>query len=108
MNRPPEFSVVIPTYNRLDYLKQALSSVWAQTFTDYEIIVVDDGSNDGTREYLHGLRSKLRILSQPNSGPGAARNIGLREAQGDYIALLDSDDLPAGSFTAVRVASYGR
>src|ERR1019366_7503629 len=93
MSQRPKFSIIIPTYNRLDYLKQALRSVWAQTFTDYEIIVVDDGSNDGTREYLNGLWSKLRILSQPNSGPGAARNVGIREAQGEYIALVDSDDL---------------
>jgi GT2 family glycosyltransferase len=93
MSRAPKFSIVIPTYNRLDFLKQALSSVWTQAYTDYEVIVVDDGSNDGTGEYLHDLRSKLRILSQPNGGPGAARNIGMREAHGEYIAFLDSDDL---------------
>jgi len=91
--RPPKFSVVIPTYNRLGFLKQALSSVWIQTFADCEVIVVDDGSNDGTHEYLLHLGNKVRVIKQANSGPGAARNCGVREARGDYIAFLDSDDL---------------
>src|SRR5262245_34837999 len=89
----PKFSVVIPTYNRLDFLKQTLSSVWNQTFADYEVIVVDDGSNDGTHDYLLDLDNKVQVVRQANSGPGAARNCGVRKARGDYIAFLDSDDL---------------
>src|SRR5438876_12128731 len=60
---------------------------------DYEVIVVNDGSNDGTQAYLRGLGEKVRVIRQANCGPGAARNIGVREARGDYVALLDSDDL---------------
>ena len=93
MSRGPRFSVVIPTHNRLDFLKQALSSVWTQTFTDYEVVVVDDGSTDGTRDWLAAQGKRIRAIRQPNRGPGAARNFGAREAQGNYVALLDSDDL---------------
>jgi glycosyltransferase involved in cell wall biosynthesis len=88
----PLFSIVIPTYNRLDLLKEALASVWAQTFTDYELIVVDDGSTDGTAEWLQG-QPRVRMLRQPNRGPGEARNLGARDAKGEYLACLDSDDL---------------
>jgi hypothetical protein len=87
------FSVVIPTYNRGHLLPRTLESVWRQRFRDYEIVVVDDGSNDGTHEYLQEFGNKVRFIRQANMGPGAARNIGVQEARGDYIALLDSDDL---------------
>jgi glycosyltransferase involved in cell wall biosynthesis len=93
MIQRPIFSIVIPTYNRLDLLKRALSSVWGQRREDYEVIVVDDGSTDGTREWLLTQDKRVRAITQENSGPGAARNIGIREARGDYVALLDSDDL---------------
>jgi glycosyltransferase involved in cell wall biosynthesis len=93
MDRTPRFSVVIPTYNRLDFLKHALSSIWAQTFTDYEVIVVDDGSTDATGEWLASHGGPVRVFEQPNRGPGSARNVGAREARGDYVAFLDSDDL---------------
>lgn len=86
------FSVVIPTYNRAALLRRALGSVWRQTFTDFEVIVVDDGSIDGTVEYLRTLGGRVRWLSQPNAGPGAARNLGARAASGEYVAFLDSDD----------------
>jgi glycosyltransferase involved in cell wall biosynthesis len=88
-----EFSVVIPTYNRLNLLKQAVSSVWAQTHTDYEIIVADDGSTDGTVEWLAAQGERVRAITQANRGPGAARNLGTREARGKYVAFLDSDDV---------------
>jgi len=87
------FSVVIPTYNRLPFLPSALDSVLRQRFTDYEIIVVDDGSEDGTRDYLQRQKDRLRILRQSNRGPGAARNLGANEARGEYVAFLDSDDV---------------
>jgi glycosyltransferase involved in cell wall biosynthesis len=93
MRRAPGFSVVIPTYNRLEFLKQALSSVWAQSHSDYEIIVVDDGSTDGTKDYLDRLGSRVKVLCQPNRGPSAARNLGVKQAIGNYIAFLDSDDI---------------
>jgi glycosyltransferase involved in cell wall biosynthesis len=87
------FSVVIPTYNRAELLRIALDSVLAQTFTDYEVIVVDDGSTDGTWEQLQALGSRIHVLHQQNAGPGAARNLGVAQARGDYVAFLDSDDL---------------
>lgn len=87
------FSVIIPTYNREMLLREALGSVFAQTCTDYEVIVVDDGSTDGTTEYARSLGDRIRLLQQPNRGPGAARNRGAAAAQGTYLAFLDSDDL---------------
>jgi glycosyltransferase involved in cell wall biosynthesis len=91
--RAPFFSVIIPTYNRAPLLKEALDSVFAQEFTDYEVIVVDDGSTDGTLEMLRGYGSRIQVLTQRNSGPGAARNLGSVIAKGEYLAFLDSDDV---------------
>lgn len=88
-------SVVIPTYNRLSYLREALQSVFTQTRPADEIIVVDDGSSDGTAEALADFVSTvpLRIISQQNAGQAAARNRGILAAQGTWVAFLDSDDL---------------
>ena len=88
-------SVVVPVYNRRELVARALESVSAQTFTDWELIVVDDASTDGTWEYLRSAwdRAPVRLLRQRvNSGVSAARNTGIGAARGDWIALLDSDD----------------
>lgn len=87
------FSVIIPTFNRLEFLRATLESVWSQSCTDYEVIVVDDGSTDGTAEYLESLGKRIILIRQDHQGPGAARNAGGTAAQGQYLALLDSDDL---------------
>jgi Glycosyl transferase family 2 len=87
------FSVVIPTYNRAHLVRETLESVFAQEFKDYEVIVVDDGSTDGTQDYLKSSENRITVLTQPNRGPGAARNLGARHAKGEYLAFLDSDDL---------------
>ncbi len=87
------FSIVIPAYNRCALLAKALDSVWAQRFTDYEVIVVDDGSTDGSVEYLESLGSRIRLVRQANQGAGVARNAATRIASGDYLAFLDCDDL---------------
>ena len=90
----PRVSVIIPTYNRLDYVQEAIDSVLAQTYTDYELIVVDDGSTDGTGDTLKArYGDRIRYLWQENQGWPAARNHGVSIAQGEYIAQLDSDDL---------------
>lgn len=89
----PFFSVIIPTYNRLPLLRQTLESVWAQRFTDCEVIVVDDGSTDGTLSHLQSFGERVRVITQPNRGPGVARNAGAAAAAGSYLAFLDSDDL---------------
>jgi glycosyltransferase involved in cell wall biosynthesis len=93
MSSPPLFSVIIPTYDRLELLKRTLQSVKEQSFSDYEIVVVDDGSKDGTREWLAENGSWLREIRQSNEGPGVARNAGVRTAIGEYCAFLDSDDI---------------
>jgi hypothetical protein len=89
----PFFSVIIPTHNRAELLDVCLSSVFAQQRTDYEVIVVDDGSTDRTADVLAGYGSRVRVLHQDNRGPGAARNTGVRAASGQYLAFLDSDDV---------------
>src|SRR3954453_7371445 len=87
------FSVIIPAHNRVGLIGQTLKSIWAQSFTDFEVIVVDDGSIDGTVEFLRSLKEHVTVLSQRNRGPGAARNLGASHAKGEYLAFLDSDDL---------------
>jgi cellulose synthase/poly-beta-1,6-N-acetylglucosamine synthase-like glycosyltransferase len=87
------FSVIVPTFNRVDLLFGTLESVFGQRSTDFEIIVVDDGSTDGTMKYLQSLGEHVRIFQQPNRGAGPARNLGARHAHGRYLAFLDSDDL---------------
>ena len=89
----PLFSVIIPTYNRALLLERALKSVWRQSFGDFEVIVVDDGSTDATREVLARHASQAVCLRQDNRGPSTARNLGLQYATGEYIAFLDSDDI---------------
>ncbi len=89
----PLVSVIIPTYNRAEYLAEALNSVLAQTYADLEIFVVDDGSTDGTQEAVARYGSKVTYIRQDNLGVCAARNNALRQARGEYIAFLDDDDL---------------
>ncbi|MGQ0634359.1 MAG: glycosyltransferase [Planctomycetaceae bacterium] len=90
--RRPHVSVVIPTYNYGRFVRGAVESVLAQTFRDFEVIVVDDGSRDDTRERLAPLSDEIRYVYQENSGLSAARNRGIAEARGEFVALLDSDD----------------
>ncbi|HSK63862.1 MAG TPA: glycosyltransferase family A protein [Pyrinomonadaceae bacterium] len=89
----PTFSVIIPVYNRSSFLAATLDSVWRQTFTDYEVIVVDDGSTDDTPAQLAELGERVTVIRQANAGPGVARNNGAKHAKGTYLAFLDSDDL---------------
>jgi glycosyltransferase involved in cell wall biosynthesis len=88
----PEVSVVIPAYNAGHYVPAAVESVLAQTMTDHEVIVVDDGSTDDTAETMTRFGSRVRYLRQANQGVAAARNTGIAEAHGRYIAFLDADD----------------
>jgi len=89
----PLVSVIIPTYNRADLVRQAVASVKAQTCQDFEIVVVDDGGTDGTCEVLSAER-ELRVLRHPGRrGVAAARNTGAAAARGEWLAFLDSDDL---------------
>ena len=91
----PLISVIIPAYKLAPYIGETLASVFAQTFTDYEVIVINDGSPDTVEleRALEDFRDRIRYLKQENLGAGAARNTGLRAARGEFIAFLDGDDL---------------
>lgn len=93
------FSVIIPLYNKADYVRKTVDSVLGQTFQGFELLVVDDGSTDGSVEKLADCRNeRLRIISQPNAGVSTARNNGAKHARFDYILFLDADDWWHGDF----------
>lgn len=87
-----EVSVVIPAYNSARFVSEAIDSALSQSFKPLEVIVVDDGSRDGTRSVIERYGDKVRYIYQSNAGPAAARNKGVREAKSEWIAFLDSDD----------------
>lgn len=89
----PRISVVIPCYNGERFLAETLGSIDAQTYPVAEVIVIDDGSTDGSAEFVRRWGGKTRLIQQPNQGESVARNRGIAEATGDWIALLDADDL---------------
>jgi glycosyltransferase involved in cell wall biosynthesis len=89
----PLVSVVIPTYNRWPMVDEAVASVLAQNYKDFEVIVIDDGSEDGTIEQLGKYGTRIRLFSESRRGVAAARNSGVRQSTGRYVAFLDSDDL---------------
>ncbi|HWN97238.1 MAG TPA: glycosyltransferase family A protein [Methylomirabilota bacterium] len=88
----PFFSVIIPAFNRATLIRETLDSVLGQDFKDFEVIVVDDGSTDGTAEIARNY-SNVIVVTQANAGPGEARNVGVKHARGEYLAFLDSDDV---------------
>jgi len=102
----PLVSVVIPTYNRAASIGEALDSVLAQTYPAMEIIVVDDGSTDDTRQILMQRYPQVRYFHQENGGVSRARNRAIREARGEFIAFLDSDDLWLPDKTEKQVACF--
>lgn len=87
------FSVVIPIYNKADTVLETVQSVLAQHYENWEIIVVDDGSQDDLEEALSSVRANIRLIHQENAGVAAARNRGIRESTGEYICFLDADDI---------------
>lgn len=89
----PSASVIIPTYNSAEFLTQAVQSILDQTYRNFEVIVVDDGSTDGTENFLRPFDGRIQYLYQENRGPSAARNAGITAAKGEYICFLDADDL---------------
>ncbi|MEZ2303521.1 MAG: glycosyltransferase family 2 protein [Microcoleus sp.] len=105
-NSTPRVSVIIPAYNGDRYIVQAVESVISQTYTSWEIIIVDDGSTDDTRQVLQPYLDRIRYVYQQNQGVAAARNCGIREAQGQFIAFLDQDDFLLSDKLAAQVALF--
>lgn len=93
MNKTPKVSVVIPAYNAVRFISATIDSVLLQSFQDYEILAVDDGSTDNTKEILEAYGDKIRYLPKRNGGVSSARNFGINSAKGKYIAFLDADDV---------------
>lgn len=96
MGSPPKISIVSTVYNTGPFLEQAVRSILAQTFSDFELLLIDDGSSDGSGplcDVLAAQDERIRVFHQPNSGPASARNKGLDNARGAYIGFVDSDDL---------------
>lgn len=105
---PPTVTVVIPAYNAERFIERTLQSVLQQTFTDFELIVVNDGSTDATSEIirrLFGTDARCRVIDRTNGGLSRARNLGLREARGEFVAFVDSDDLWHPEKLAYQVAA---
>ena len=89
----PEISVILPVFNSEEFIGKAIESVLAQTFEDFELIIVNDGSTDSSKDIIDSFSDdRIRIINQSNQGPGAARNNALKIAQGSYVMYLDSDD----------------
>ena len=100
---PKSISIIMPAYNTEDYIGKSIKAVIAQTFTNWELLIIDDGSSDRTREIAESFEKsdpRIRVILQKNAGVATARNLGILKAKGDYIAFLDSDDLWAPSFLA--------
>ncbi|MFN2302107.1 MAG: glycosyltransferase family 2 protein [Anaerolineales bacterium] len=101
----PRVSVIIPTFNRSQFLFHAISSVLVQTYSGFEILVIDDGSIDDTSEVVAGFNDpRIRYIKQENCGRSTARNLGLEQAQGEYIAFLDDDDLYLPHKLAIQIS----
>src|SRR5947209_14232957 len=102
INRSRAVSVIVPTFNRANYLPESLDSILRQTYPDYEIIVIDDGSSDETSTEMRRY-PQVRYFEQTHAGIGAARNNGVQQAQGHFLAFLDSDDLWPADKLAMQV-----
>lgn len=89
----PLVSIIVPAYNCAHFLPEALDSILAQQYPNIEVIVVDDGSSDGSAEIAEAYGSPVKVIRQKNQGPAAARNRGVRESRGEYLAFLDGDDV---------------
>jgi len=104
-SRAPTVSVIIPAYKVAPFIKETLDSVFAQTFTDHEVIVINDGSPDTLEleRALEPYRNRIRYLKQDNQGAGAARNAGLRAGRGRFVAFLDGDDAYLPTFLSEQM-----
>ena len=101
-------SVIIPTYNRAQRLKKAIGSVLSQSHQEFELIVVDDGSDDNTAELIENYNADIVYIRQENRGPAAARNMGIEKARYNLLAFLDSDDWFAGNKLETQIEAMGQ
>ena len=102
----PLVSILTPAYNSAAYVAETVESVRQQTCTDFELLIVDDGSTDDTLEIVQALAAgdaRVKILPSPHAGPAVARNIGLQHASGQFLALLDSDDVWDPSYLSLSL-----
>jgi hypothetical protein len=108
--RPPTVSVIVPAYNAAPYIGEALDSVFGQTYRDFEVIVVNDGSPDtaALETALRPYLDRISYLQQQNAGPAAARNRGILRARGQYVAFLDSDDCWLADYLASQMKLFDR
>jgi len=100
-------SIITPAYNAESYLTETVRSVQSQTFDDFEMLIVDDDSTDDTAEIAKRFAAedpRIRLIRQANAGPSAARNTAIEQARGEYLALLDSDDLWMHTYLADQLA----
>jgi glycosyltransferase involved in cell wall biosynthesis len=107
----PSVSIIMPTFNRLAFLKPAIASAFDQTFEDWELIIADDGSSEPTRAYLRQLQThpRVQVIWRRHTGrPSAVSNVALREARGEYVAFLDSDDIWMPKKLETQIASLRR
>jgi len=94
MSASPEISIIVPVYNYAKYVEEAIRSILSQDYQDFELILVDDGSNDDSPSILERFKSPtVRILRQSNQGTGAARNLGIKNSRGRFFSFLDADDV---------------
>jgi glycosyltransferase involved in cell wall biosynthesis len=104
----PRVSVIVPIFNPARTIERAIESIRAQTFDDFEIVAVDDGSTDSSLEILRGCGEGIKIIQQQNRGPSAARNVGIANSSGAYCAFLDADDWWMPQMLAKTVAALDR
>ena len=107
-DRSPGVSVIIPAYNYARFLPCAVESCLKQDYANFEVVVIDDGSKDNTREVMAKYGPPVRYIYQPNAGLSAARNSGIREARFDYVAFLDADDLLRPTHLSECMATFAR
>ena len=107
MQKPvePLVSVIIPNYNHAQYVGDAIRSVLAQTYRNYEIIVVDDGSTDNSRETVSQFDDQVQYIYQKNAGLSAARNTGIKASKGSLIGVLDADDMYEPDYLSTLVSA---
>lgn len=92
--KTPKYTIIIPTYNRVDLVKRAIESVFSQEYSNWQLIIVDDGSTDPTAQYLKTITDKrVQSYYQPNKGETSARNLGMKHIKGEWVCYLDSDDI---------------